>query len=107
MISNAYANTAPAGPDPMFQILMLVGFIAIFYFLLWRPQQKRAKEHRNLIDNLAKGDEVATGGGVMGRITKVADDVVTMEIADGVQVLVQKPAVAMLLPKGTLKDSKA
>ena len=107
MISNAYANTAPAGPDPMFQILMLVGFIAIFYFLLWRPQQKRAKEHRNLIDNLAKGDEVATGGGVLGRITKVADDVVTMEIADGVQVLVQKPAVAMLLPKGTLKDSKA
>jgi len=107
MISNAYANAAPAGPDPMFQILMLVGFIAIFYFLLWRPQQKRAKEHRNLIDNLAKGDEVATGGGVMGRITKVADDVVTMEIADGVQVLVQKPAVAMLLPKGTLKDSKA
>ena len=107
MISNAYANTAPAGPDPMFQILMLVGFIAIFYFLLWRPQQKRAKEHRNLIGNLAKGDEVATSGGVMGRITKVADDVVTMEIADGVQVLVQKPAVAMLLPKGTLKDSKA
>ena len=107
MISNAYANTAPAGPDPMFQILMLVGFIAIFYFLLWRPQQKRAKEHRNLIDNLAKGDEVATSGGVMGRITKVADDVVTMEIAEGVQVLVQKPAVAMLLPKGTLKDSKA
>lgn len=107
MISNAYANTAPAGPDPMFQILMLVGFIAIFYFLLWRPQQKRAKEHRNLIDNLAKGDEVATSGGVMGRITKVADDVVTMEIADGVQILVQKPAVAMLLPKGTLKDSKA
>ena len=107
MISNAYANAAPAGPDPMFQILMLVGFIAIFYFLLWRPQQKRAKEHRNLIDNLAKGDEVATSGGVMGRITKVADDVVTMEITDGVQVLVQKPAVAMLLPKGTLKDSKA
>ena len=107
MISSAYANAAPAGPDPMFQILMLVGFIAIFYFLLWRPQQKRAKEHRNLIDNLAKGDEVATSGGVMGRITKVADDVVTMEVADGVQVLVQKPAVAMLLPKGTLKDSKA
>lgn len=107
MISSAYANAAPAGPDPMFQILMLVGFIAIFYFLLWRPQQKRAKEHRNLIDNLAKGDEVATSGGVMGRITKVADDVVTMEITDGVQVLVQKPAVAMLLPKGTLKDSKA
>jgi len=66
MISSAYANTAPAGPDPMFQILMLVGFIAIFYFLLWRPQQKRAKEHKNLIENLAKGDEIATGGGLMG-----------------------------------------
>ena len=107
MISNAYANTAPAGPDPMFQILMLVGFIAIFYFLLWRPQQKRAKEHKNLIENLAKGDEIATGGGLMGRITKVADDVLNVEIADGVEVLVQKPAVAVLLPKGTLKDSNA
>jgi preprotein translocase subunit YajC len=104
MISAAYANTAPAGPDPMFQILMLVGFIAIFYFLLWRPQQKRAKEHKNLIENLAKGDEIATGGGLMGRITKISDDILTVEIADGVSVLVQKPAVAMLLPKGTIKD---
>ena len=85
MISSAYANTAPAGPDPMFQILMLVGFIAIFYFLLWRPQQKRAKEHKNLIENLAKGDEVATGGGLMGRITRVSDDVITVEIANGVE----------------------
>jgi len=107
MISSAHANTAAAGPDPMFQILMLVGFIAIFYFLLWRPQQKRAKEHKNLIENLAKGDEIATGGGLMGRITKVTDDVLTVEIADGVEVLVQKPAVAVLLPKGTLKDSNA
>lgn len=104
MISSAYANTPAAGPDPMFQILMLVGFIAIFYFLLWRPQQKRAKEHRNLIENLAKGDEIATGGGLMGRITKVTDSVLTVEVAEGVSVLVQKPAVAVLLPKGTLKD---
>ena len=105
MISNAYANTAPAGPDPMFQILMLVGFIAIFYFLLWRPQQKRAKEHKNLIENLAKGDEIATGGGLMGRITKVNDDRISIEIADSVEVQVQKQAVAILLPKGTLKES--
>jgi len=104
MISAAYANTAAPGPDPMFQILMLVGFIAIFYFLLWRPQQKRAKEHKNLIENLAKGDEIATGGGLMGRITKVSDDVLTVEISEGVSVLVQKPAVAVLLPKGTIKD---
>ena len=107
MISNAYANAAPAGPDPMFQILMLVGFIAIFYFLLWRPQQKRAKEHRNLVENLAKGDEIATGGGLMGRITKVSEEVIILEIASGTEVLVQKPAVAVLLPKGTLKDLKA
>jgi len=105
MISSAYANTAPAGPDPMFQILMLVGFIAIFYFLLWRPQQKRAKEHKNLIENLAKGDEIATGGGLMGRITKVNDDRISMEIAENVEVQVQKQAVAILLPKGTLKEA--
>lgn len=105
MISSAYANTAPAGPDPMFQILMLVGFIAIFYFLLWRPQQKRAKEHKNLIENLAKGDEIATGGGLMGRITKVNDDRISLEIAENVEVQVQKQAVAILLPKGTLKES--
>ena len=80
-ISNAYAADPVAGPDPMIQILMLVGFIAIFYFLLWRPQQKRAKEHKNLITNLAKGDEVATGGGLMGRITKVGDAVLTLEVA--------------------------
>ena len=108
MISSAYANAAAeAGPDPMFQILMLVGFIAIFYFLLWRPQQKRAKEHKNLIENLSKGDEIATGGGLMGRITKVSDDVIKVEIADKMEVLVQKAAVAVLLPKGTLKDLRS
>ncbi len=106
MISVAYANTA-AGPDPLFQILMLVGFIAIFYFLLWRPQQKRAKEHRNLIENLAKGDEIAVGGGLMGRITKMGDELISVEVAEGVEVLVQKPAVAALLPKGTIKDARS
>jgi preprotein translocase subunit YajC len=105
MISSAYANTAPAGPDPMFQILMLVGFVAIFYFLLWRPQQKRAKEHKNLIENLAKGDEIATGGGLMGRITKVNDDRISIEVADNTEVQVQKQAVSILLPKGTLKET--
>lgn len=107
LIPMAHAADAPAGPSPLVNIGMLVVFIAIFYFLLWRPQQKRAKEHRNLIENLAKGDEIATGGGLMGRITKVTDDVLNVEIASGVEVLVQKPAVAVLLPKGTLKDSNA
>ena len=71
----------------------------------WRPQQKRAKEHRNLIDGLAKADEVATGGGLMGRITRVSDDLIKLEISEGVEVVIQKPAVALLLPKGTMKDA--
>ena len=105
MITSAYANAQTAGPDPMFQIFMLIGFIAIFYFLLWRPQQNRAKEHRNLVENLAKGDEIATGGGLLGRINKVSDDFIRVEISEGVEVLVQKPAVSVLLPKGTIKEA--
>ena len=81
--------------------------MGLFYFLLWRPQQKRAKEHRNLIENLAKGDEIATGGGLMGRITKLSDDLISVEIAEGVEVLIQKPAVAVLLPKGSIKDARS
>ncbi|WP_110686574.1 preprotein translocase subunit YajC [Salinicola aestuarinus] len=86
------------------QIIMLVGFVLIFYFLLWRPQSKRAKQHKNLISNLSKGDEVVIGGGLMGRITNVTDDFLSMEIAEGTEVNVQKNAVASVLPKGTLKS---
>ena len=98
---------ASIGADPTINILMLVGFVVIFYFLLWRPQQKRQKEHKNLIENLSKGDEVATGGGLMGRITKVGDDAVSLEIHEGVVVQIQKSSVVLLLPKGTLKEQKA
>ncbi len=103
-IAPAYAQDAAAGSG-MAQIVMLLGFVLIFYFLLWRPQAKRAKQHKQLITSLSKGDEIVIGGGVLGRITKVSDDseFLTMEIAEGTQINVQKNAVAAVLPKGTIK----
>ncbi|MCA1768964.1 MAG: preprotein translocase subunit YajC [Halomonas sp.] len=104
-ISSAMAQDAGAAGGGIAQIVMLVGFVAIFYFLLWRPQAKRAKQHKQLIGGLSKGDEIVIGGGVLGRITKVSDDseFLTLEIAEGTQVNVQKNAVAAVLPKGTIK----
>ncbi|ROU01554.1 preprotein translocase subunit YajC [Marinobacter sp. R17] len=86
------------------QVIFFAGFILIFYLLIWRPQSKRAKEHKNLMAGLSKGDEVVTSGGMAGRITKVTDDFIVIEVADNVEVKVQKVAVATALPKGTLKD---
>ncbi|TDX31549.1 protein translocase subunit yajC [Modicisalibacter xianhensis] len=103
-ISQAHAEGgAPAGGG-MAQIIMLVGFVLIFYFLLWRPQSKRAKQHKQLINGLSKGDEIVIGGGLVGRVTKVNDEFIAMEIAEGTEVNVQKNAVAAVLPKGTLKS---
>ncbi|GHB11141.1 preprotein translocase subunit YajC [Modicisalibacter luteus] len=103
-ISQAHAEGgAPAGGG-MAQIIMLVGFVLIFYFLLWRPQSKRAKQHKQLINGLTKGDEIVIGGGLIGRVTKVNDEFIAMEIAEGTEVNVQKNAVAAVLPKGTLKS---
>ncbi|CAM3346704.1 preprotein translocase subunit YajC [Halomonas lysinitropha] len=106
LISPAMAQDAGAAGGGIAQIVMLVGFVAIFYFLLWRPQAKRAKQHKQLISNLSKGDEIVIGGGMLGRITKVSDDseFLSMEIAEGTEVNVQKNAVAAVLPKGTLKS---
>ncbi|MDN3551965.1 preprotein translocase subunit YajC [Halomonas almeriensis] len=106
-ISPAQAQDAGAAAGGgIAQIVMLVGFVLIFYFLLWRPQAKRAKQHKNLIAGLSKGDEIVIGGGMLGRITKVSDDseFLSMEIAEGTEVSVQKNAVANVLPKGTLKS---
>ncbi|QFU02969.1 preprotein translocase subunit YajC [Halomonas sp. THAF5a] len=105
-ISPAMAQDAAAPGGGIAQIVMLVGFVAIFYFLLWRPQAKRAKQHKQLISNLSKGDEIVIGGGMLGRITKVSDDseFLSMEIAEGTEVNVQKNAVAAVLPKGTIKS---
>ncbi len=86
-------------------LLVMVVFIVIFYFLLMRPQQKKSKEHQQLISKLSVGDEVVTNGGMLGKITEVGDSFVTLEVADGVRIKVQKFQVSSLMPKGTLKSA--
>ncbi len=106
LISAAHAQegaAAPAQGADMMSLLMLVGFVVIFYLLVWRPQAKRAKEHKNLVSGLQKGDEVVTSGGIVGKVVKVADDFVVLEVSDTVELKFQKVAVAAALPKGTLK----
>ncbi len=103
-ISNAYAQAAAApAPNPLMSFLPLIILFGIFYFMLIRPQMKRAKEQRNMIAALNKGDEVLTNGGLLGRIDDIAEQFVTLEIAPGVTVKLQKQAVSAVLPKGTLK----
>ena len=85
-------------------LLLLVGFVAIFYFLLWRPQSKRRKEHQSLMGSLDKGDEVVTAGGIVGQITKVEDDFVALKVAENIEFRVQKSSVSATLPKGTLQS---
>ncbi len=103
-ISNAYAEgAAPAPQGGIMEFLPLIALLAVFYFLILRPQQKRAKEHKTMMEALQKGDEVVTIGGVLGKVTKVGDDNVGVEIADNVVVQVQKPAIQNVLPKGTIK----
>lgn len=107
LIPAAFADgAAPAAAAPggdMMSILMLVGFVVIFYLMIWRPQAKRAKEQKNLLGGLQKGDEVVTNGGIAGKITKVTDDFVVVEVSDKVELKFQKQAIAATLPKGTLK----
>lgn len=107
LISGAYAQAAgqPAGPSPMANILLLVGMIVVFYFILIRPQQKRMKEHKSLVSSLKKGDEVVTNGGLLGKLTHVGDNYLTVELADNVTVKLQRGAVAAVMPKGTIKSA--
>jgi preprotein translocase subunit YajC len=102
-ISDAMA-AAPAEADPLMSFLPLILIFVVFYFLLIRPQTKRAKEHKKMVEGLAKGDEVVTNGGLLGRITDVGDNFVQVKVADNVEVKVQKQAVANLMPKGTSKE---
>ncbi|HWP94517.1 MAG TPA: preprotein translocase subunit YajC [Gammaproteobacteria bacterium] len=106
-VNDAYAQAAGGQPPDagMFNLIFLIFIFVLFYFLLIRPQQKRAKEHRQMVESLQKGDEIVTNGGVLGRITEVGEQFLTVEIAEGVQVKVQKHAVSVLLPKGTLKSA--
>ena len=108
LISSAFAQTAPAaaaGGDVMTSLtsmLPLVLMFVVLYFVMIRPQMKRQKEHKAMIDALAKGDEVATAGGLLGKVTKLADTTVSVEIAAGVEVQLQRQAVVQVLPKGSI-----
>ncbi len=89
---------------PGLDLFILVAFALVFYFLLWRPQAKRAKEHRDLVANLAKGDEVISSGGLVGKVTKVEEQFIVFEVTEGVELKLQKGAVTAALPKGTIKS---
>ena len=108
LISPAHAQAAPAAsPMGSFEPLLMIGLmVVVMYFVLIRPQMKRAKEHKALLEGLAKGDEVVALGGVVGKIAEISDQYVTLEIAPKTQIMVQRPAVQVLLPKGTIKSLK-
>jgi preprotein translocase subunit YajC len=106
LISDAHAQAAGAAPaSGLSTMLLLPIMLVVFYFLLIRPQQKRAKEHTSMLAKLATGDEVITAGGILGKVTEVSDGFVTIEIADGVRIKVQKSQVSQLVPKGTYKSA--
>ena len=106
-ISNAYAQAAGgASGDPMSSIMSFLPMIAMFavlYFVMIRPQMKKQKEHRAMVEALAAGDEVVTAGGILGKVTRVRDGNVDVQVANGVEVQLQKSAVVQVLPKGTVK----
>jgi preprotein translocase subunit YajC len=106
LISNAWAQQGAQGePNALITFLPLIILFVLFYFLLIRPQMKRAKEHRQMVEALAEGDEIVTNGGVAGRITALGDNFIDVEIADKVTVKVQRQSVSSVLPKGTLKEA--
>ena len=104
LISNAYAQAAGSAEGQLLGFLPIILMFVVLYFLMVRPQMKKAKEHKALLGGLAKGDEVVTQGGLAGRVTKVGDDFVSISIADNVEIQMQKPAITLVLPKGTLKN---
>ena len=108
-ISSAFAQTAPAAAaegglqSSLMSMLPLVLMFVVLYFVMIRPQMKRQKEHRSMVEALAKGDEVATAGGLLGKVTRLGDVYLGVELADGVEVQLQRSAVVQVLPKGTMK----
>lgn len=108
-ISSAFAQTAPAaaaGGDMQSSLMSMLPLILMFvalYFIMIRPQMKKSKEHRAMIDALARGDEVVTGGGMLGKVTKLGDSYVSLEVASGVELQIQRSAVVQVLPKGSIK----
>jgi preprotein translocase subunit YajC len=113
-ISSAYAQTAPAAPasggDNMMSsltgMLPLVLMFVVLYFVMIRPQMKKQKEHRTMVEALAKGDEVATAGGLLGKVTKMGDAYLTLELTPGVEVQLQRSAIVQVLPKGAMSSAR-
>jgi preprotein translocase subunit YajC len=109
-ISSAFAQTAPAaassGTDTLMSLLPLVLMFVVLYFIMIRPQMKKQKEHKAMVEALAKGDEVIIAGGVMGRIAKLGDSFLHVEVANGVELQIQRGAVIQVLPKGSFSASK-
>ena len=103
LISPAYAQGAASAPNTLLQFLPLVFLLVLFYFMLIRPQMKRTREHRDMLGKLAKGDEIITSGGLCGVVREIGENFITVEIAEGTPVKMQKSAVASVLPKGSLK----
>ena len=108
LISDAMAaGPAASGQgDPLMSLLLPVGLVALFYFMLIRPQSKRAKEHKELVAGVQKGEEIVTGGGILGKVTSVDDNFVALEISPGVTIRIQKNAIQSIMPKGTIKELK-
>jgi preprotein translocase subunit YajC len=106
-VSEAWARTAPAAGQgsELFSLLPLILMFVLLYFLLLRPQMKRAKEHRTMLTALQKGDEVVTAGGTLGKVTNVGDTYVKVEIAPQIEITVQKPSITTVLPKGSIKSA--
>ncbi|HSB48462.1 MAG TPA: preprotein translocase subunit YajC [Burkholderiales bacterium] len=104
LITPAWAQGAPAAGGGFESLILIVLMFAVLYFLMIRPQMKRAKEHKTMIEALQKGDEVVAGGGLLGRISKISDTYVTVEVADKVEIQMQRGAVQLVLPKGTIKN---
>jgi preprotein translocase subunit YajC len=108
LISNAFAQAAPAAAqDPLSSItgvLPLIFMFVVLWFLMIRPQMKRAKEHKALLEGLQKNDEVLTQGGIVGKVVSISDAYVTVEVASNTQIIVQKQAIGAVLPKGTIKS---
>jgi preprotein translocase subunit YajC len=105
LISPAHAQAAAGQGSPWSPLIMLAVFFAVFFFFVIRPQMKRAKDHRTMISAIAKGDEVVTSGGILGRVDEIGDAFIAIEIADGVRIKLQKHAISAVLPKGTLKSA--
>ena len=103
-IADAGATAAAQSPDPLASLILPIGLVVLFYFFLIRPQSKRQKEHKQMVNDLQKGEEVLTSGGILGKISNIKDDFITLEIAKDVTIKIQKNAIQTVMPKGTIKE---